>query len=130
MNATFDPIWSYDVEQGLQTFLSKGHISYYTTVRGLNILCNWFFRDMLHSTKSINFLEIYYFFIIHKMCLPARWNGFAGRIWPRAVVWRPTVEMARASTFAAGPTRSLQETPQLVYVKLQLIFWPGPARHP
>jgi len=28
------------LKQGLQTFLSEGHISYYTTVRGLGILRN------------------------------------------------------------------------------------------
>jgi len=39
------------------------------------------------------------------------------------------VEMARASTFAAWPVQSLQETARPVYAKPQVIFWPGPARN-
>jgi len=30
----------YDLEHGLQTFLPEGHISYYTAVRGSDILRN------------------------------------------------------------------------------------------
>jgi len=41
-----------------------------------------FFRDMLHSTKSTHFSQIYYFFIIGKMCFESGWNGFSGWIWP------------------------------------------------
>jgi len=37
---------------------------------------------MLHSTKSTHFSQIYYFFIVGKMCFEAEWNGFAGRIYP------------------------------------------------
>ena len=42
----------------------------------------WFFRDMLHSTKSTNFSRIYLFYIIDKIAARA---GFG----PRAVVRRP-----------------------------------------
>jgi len=38
--------------------------------------------------------------------------------------------MARASTFAARPSRSKQETARPVYAKPELIFRPGPARGP
>ena len=37
---------------------------------------------MLHSTKSAYFSQVYYFFIIGKMCFAARWNVFANRICP------------------------------------------------
>ena len=37
---------------------------------------------MLHSTKSTDFSERYYFFIVGKMCFAVRWNGFARQIWP------------------------------------------------
>jgi len=40
------------------------------------------FQDMLHSTKSVNFSQIYYFFIIVKMSSRAGQNAFTGRIWP------------------------------------------------
>jgi len=38
---------------------------------------------MLHSTKSMHFSYLHYFFIIGKMCFAAEWNGFTGRIWAR-----------------------------------------------
>jgi len=48
------------LDQGLQTFLSKDHISYYTTVRGPDILRNLIASGyvklyMLNSTKSISY---------------------------------------------------------------------------
>jgi len=38
--------------------------------------------------------------------------------------------MARASTFAARPSWSKQETAQPIYAKPELIFRPRPARGP
>jgi len=42
----------------------------------------WFFLNMLHSTKSAPFSQVYYFFIIGKICFAARWNVFANQICP------------------------------------------------
>jgi len=42
----------------------------------------WFFRDMLHSTKSTYFTQIYYIFIYGKMCFASGWYAFAGRNCP------------------------------------------------
>jgi len=52
---------------------------------------------MLYSTKSTNFSQTHFavyffniiFFLIDKMASRAGWNGFAGRMWPAPVVWRP-----------------------------------------
>ena len=49
---------------------------------GRTAWAKWLFRDMLHSTKSTSFSQIYYFFIVDKTASRA---GFC----PRAVVWRP-----------------------------------------
>ena len=64
----------FRLNQGSPNFLSEGHISYYATVRGPDFLRDWFFRDTLRSTKSINFPEILFF------CYSQ--NVSAGRIWP------------------------------------------------
>jgi len=54
--------------RGLQTFLSEGHRSYFTTVRGPGMLHDVIvFGYMLHSNNPTNFSKIYYFFIIEKM---------------------------------------------------------------
>jgi len=65
----------------LLLFCPEGHLSYNSTVREPDTLRN-VFRVMLHSAKSRSFSFIHYFFIIDKMSLRARWNGFAGRIRP------------------------------------------------
>ena len=62
-------------------FFPRATQTYYTTVRGPDILSNWLFLGKWHSTKSTHFSDIYYF-IIHKMSPPTGWNGVAGRIWP------------------------------------------------
>ena len=62
------------IDQGLQTFFSEGH----AVGRGPDILRNTIVWDVLHSTKSIRFLFIYYCFIIDKIASRARWNGFKG----------------------------------------------------
>jgi len=49
-------------DQELLTFLSKGHISYYTTVQGQDILQNEIISEyVIHSTKSKSF-RIYIIF--------------------------------------------------------------------
>jgi len=47
------------MQLGLQTFFLQGPVSYCTKVQGSDILHNAIYRDMLHSTKSINILSIY-----------------------------------------------------------------------
>jgi len=42
------------LNRGLQTFLSEGHISYYATVQGPDILRNVIVSDMLNSAMSRN----------------------------------------------------------------------------
>jgi len=42
----------------------------------------WLFRGMLYSTKSTHFFVNILCFHYWQMCFAARWNGFAGRIWP------------------------------------------------
>jgi len=63
---------------GLQTFLSEGHIIYYTTVRGLDILSSVVVSGHVvfyqFNKCSVNKL----FFIIDKVA-------------SRAVIWRPLV---------------------------------------
>ena len=58
--------------KGLQTFLSEGHISYYATARGLDVLCSMIVSGYLTSLKSTNFSYIYYFSSLT--------NVFAGRV--------------------------------------------------
>jgi len=75
-NVNRDNLLSVQI-RGLQTFLSKGHISYYTTVRRPDILRNLIASGyvklyMLNSTKSNSYKYIFYY------CQ----NVFAGRIWP------------------------------------------------
>ena len=52
------PVWETLVLSNSQvsTFLGEGHISHCTTVRGRTSEVMWLFRDMLHSTKSTQFL--------------------------------------------------------------------------
>jgi len=67
--------------QGRQTFLPEGRISYFTTVRGPDILRNMIASGMLHPSISTHALQIYYFFIVDKMSSRAWWSGFSGRMW-------------------------------------------------
>ena len=62
----FERSSSFVYTRGLQTFLFKGHISYYTTVRGPDILRNLIASGyvklyMLNSTKSISYKYIFYY---------------------------------------------------------------------
>jgi len=61
-------------------FLSEGHISYYTTVRGSEILRNLIVSGCV-KFYQINecFVQIL-FFIIVKMSSRVGWSGVAGRI--------------------------------------------------
>jgi len=68
--------------RGLQTFLSEGHLSHFTTVQGLdnlrNVIGSWY----------VTFYQINKFFV--DVLVFHYWrNGFAGRIGPRTVVSRP-----------------------------------------
>ena len=69
------------LNQGLQTVLSEGHISYCTTVRGADILRNVILSGYVTFHEINIFSYIYYVFIIDKMSSRAEWNGYAGRIW-------------------------------------------------
>ena len=65
--------WAYS--RVLQTYLSKGHISYYTTVRGPDILRNAFISGYITFCQIIK--SFVYLFFFH--CWQ---NVYAGRIWP------------------------------------------------
>jgi len=56
-----------DVHQGLQTFLSQGHISYYTTVQRPNILHN------VIDSRYVTFYQINKFFISTVLSLLKKW---------------------------------------------------------
>ena len=58
----------------------RGHISYYSTVRGLDILHNVIVSGNVTFCQINKFFFIL-FFVIGKMSSWAAWNGFAGRIW-------------------------------------------------
>ena len=94
----FGPVLRVDLNQCLQTFLSEGHISYYTTVRGRTSYVMWLFLIMLHSTKSTNCLQIYYFFIFDKMSLRPDEMASWARFGPRASVWRPWSKRCKYDT--------------------------------
>jgi len=68
----------------LQTFLSEGHICYYATVRGPDILHNVIVSGYVTFYKvKKNFVIMLSFHCYCSIMSPrARWNGFAGRIWP------------------------------------------------
>ena len=68
--------------QGLQTFLSEGHIRCCTVVWGPDFLRNVNVSGKVAFHQITNLSLTYYFFIIDKM---ASWAAFG----PRAVVWRP-----------------------------------------
>jgi len=61
--------------------LSENHISYYTTVRGLDILGN------VTVLGYVIFYQVNKFFV-NVLFLHCKQNVFAGQIWPTAVVWR------------------------------------------
>ena len=63
------------LKQGLQIFLLEGHISYYTTVRG---------RDLLRNVIVSWFVTFYRInkFLVKILCFHYWQNGFAGLIWP------------------------------------------------
>jgi len=56
---------------GLFKFCGRDHISYCTTVRGPDILCNVILYGYVAFYQINTFLQIYYFFIIGKMCFVA-----------------------------------------------------------
>jgi len=75
--------------RGLQTFLSEGHISYFTTIRGPDILRNVAFSGFVTFCAINKFFWMYSFFIIEKMSLrldemvsQAGWDGVSGWIRP------------------------------------------------
>jgi len=68
-----------DYGRVLQTFLSKGHTSYYAQYVGRTSLRNVIVSGYVTSIKSVN--VSYIFPIFGKFCSWAGWNGFAGRIW-------------------------------------------------
>ena len=80
------------VRQEFPSLFARGphkllHIEQLQQFEGQTSYVVWLFRDMLHSTKSTNVSQIYYFFIVEKMSLlpdkmflRAGWNGFVGRI--------------------------------------------------
>ena len=60
----FGPVLRVDLNQCLQTFLSEGHISYYTTVRGPDILRNVVVSDYVtfyQINKSFANILFFYF---------------------------------------------------------------------
>jgi len=75
--------------RGLLTFLSESCISYNTTARGPDILCNVIVSGYLTSLKSTNASYIYDFFIIGKCVRGTVEKDSRVGFGPRAVVWRP-----------------------------------------
>ena len=88
--------------RALQTFLSEGHISYYTTVQGPDILRNvivsgiWYcFRDMILFPGYDTFYQTNKIFVQYIIFLLTKWlrepDEMASRegLGPRAEVWRP-----------------------------------------
>ena len=75
-----------DQFRGLQVFLSEGHISCYTTVRGPDILCNVIVSGYVAFCQINMFSENILGSIIGKMSLHLDENGFTGQIellsWP------------------------------------------------
>jgi len=89
------------LDQGLQTFLSEGYLSYDTTRRGPDVLRNVIVSGDVTFYQIKKFL-VYTLFFYHWQ------NGFEGRIWPAgrsmetppiddAVVWNelPTVSILK-----------------------------------
>jgi len=64
--------------RGLHTFLPEGHISYYTTAGGPNILHNVIVSGYISFYQPTDFSLIQIFFIGNITPLWAGWNGFAG----------------------------------------------------
>ena len=75
------------LHQGLQTFLSKGHISYYRTFRGTDVLRNAVVLGC-YILPINKILVIFFHHLIKWLRGP---DGMASRaaFVPRAVVWRP-----------------------------------------
>jgi len=70
------------LSRDLQTFLSEGHISYYTQLRGLDILRDVIVSGYLTFYQINTFLvKILFFHYWQYMALRNGWNSFAGRIW-------------------------------------------------
>ena len=71
------------VHQGSLKFLSEGHINYYTTIRGPDILRNVIVSGYVrfyHIYRHKCFVNtVYYFSIIDKISSRAGWDGFVCR---------------------------------------------------
>jgi len=74
----FKQIVSAKVTQSNRSKSGSCHVSYYTRIRGPDILRNVIVSGMLHSTKSTSLLQIHASFFIDKMSLRPDENGFAG----------------------------------------------------
>ena len=76
--------------RGLQTFLSKGHISYYTSVRGPDILRNVIVLGYL-TLHQINkfFVNILFFHYWQSVSTSRTKLALRTGFGPRAVVWTP-----------------------------------------
>jgi len=64
--------------RGLQTLLSEGHINYYITVRGSDILRYVFVSGHVTLYQS-NTSQTYHFSFIDNMASRTGWNDFVGR---------------------------------------------------
>ena len=63
-------------------FCQKAHKRSHNSSRSAHLNVMWLFRDILHSTNSMNVSQKYYSSIIDKMASRIGWNYFVGQIWP------------------------------------------------
>jgi len=82
-------VYPIHTDQGSPNFLGEDHIIYSTTDILRNVIFSGYVTFYEITTFFVN--TVCYLFIIGKMCFAAGLNGFAGRIWPRVVVWRTLI---------------------------------------
>ena len=73
-----------DLKQGLQTYLSEGHISYYRTYRGPGVLRNVIVLGYVTFYQINKISEIFF----HDL---TKWLRGPDEMALRAVVWRPLI---------------------------------------
>jgi len=76
------------IDQGLQPIVTESHISYYTTVRGPEIVRNVIvsgYVPFYQINKCFGNISRFYFW---QTVFAVGWNGSAGRIWPTDNIWQ------------------------------------------
>jgi len=93
INSTSNSWFLIVYNKSLQTFLSEGHVSYYTAVGLPDILCNVIVSGYVTFDQIDKHFrnELFLKLLLDEMASPAGWNGITIWIFPHIIVWRTLV---------------------------------------